>query len=73
MPEGHTIHRLAEDYAQAFRADPSLRVTSPQGKFSDAAALLDRTPLRTTDAPGFWEQNGYHMHGDPWSEERFGW
>jgi DMSO/TMAO reductase YedYZ molybdopterin-dependent catalytic subunit len=29
--------------------------------------------LRATDAPGFWEQNGYHMHGDPWSEERFGW
>ena len=29
--------------------------------------------LRRTDAPGFWEQNGYHMHGDPWSEERFGW
>ena len=29
--------------------------------------------LRRTDAPGFWEQNGYHMHGDPWTEERFGW
>ena len=29
--------------------------------------------LRATDAPGFWEQNGYHMHGDPWAEERFGW
>jgi DMSO/TMAO reductase YedYZ molybdopterin-dependent catalytic subunit len=24
------------------------------------------------DVPGFWEQNGYHMHGDPWSEERYG-
>ena len=23
------------------------------------------------DAPGFWEQNGYHMYGDPWKEERF--
>lgn len=29
--------------------------------------------LRATDAPGFWEQNGYHMHGDPWKQERFGW
>jgi DMSO/TMAO reductase YedYZ molybdopterin-dependent catalytic subunit len=29
--------------------------------------------LRATDAPGFWEQNGYHMHGDPWKEERYGW
>jgi DMSO/TMAO reductase YedYZ molybdopterin-dependent catalytic subunit len=24
------------------------------------------------DYPGFWEQNGYHMRGEPWSEERFG-
>jgi DMSO/TMAO reductase YedYZ molybdopterin-dependent catalytic subunit len=24
------------------------------------------------DSPGFWEQNGYHMRGDPWAEERFG-
>ena len=24
------------------------------------------------DEPGFWEENGYHMHGDPWREERFG-
>jgi DMSO/TMAO reductase YedYZ molybdopterin-dependent catalytic subunit len=21
--------------------------------------------------PGFWETNGYHIHGDPWTEERF--
>ena len=25
------------------------------------------------DTPGFWERNGYHMHGDPWAEERHGW
>ena len=24
------------------------------------------------DEPGFWEQNGYHMRGDPWAEERYG-
>jgi DMSO/TMAO reductase YedYZ molybdopterin-dependent catalytic subunit len=23
------------------------------------------------DIPGFWEQNGYHMYGDPWKEQRF--
>jgi DMSO/TMAO reductase YedYZ molybdopterin-dependent catalytic subunit len=23
------------------------------------------------DNPGFWEQNGYHMRGDPFREERF--
>jgi DMSO/TMAO reductase YedYZ molybdopterin-dependent catalytic subunit len=28
--------------------------------------------LMEQDRPGFWEQNGYHMRGDPWGEERFG-
>lgn len=27
--------------------------------------------LVAEDSPGFWEQNGYHMRGDPWREERF--
>lgn len=25
------------------------------------------------DQAGFWERNGYHMNGDPWKEERYGW
>jgi DMSO/TMAO reductase YedYZ molybdopterin-dependent catalytic subunit len=28
--------------------------------------------LLAEDIPGFWEQNGYHMRGDPWTEERYG-
>jgi DMSO/TMAO reductase YedYZ molybdopterin-dependent catalytic subunit len=24
------------------------------------------------DSPGFWEGRGYHMRGNPWTEERFG-
>ncbi len=27
--------------------------------------------LRAHDAPGFWEQNGYHIYGDPWKQQRF--
>jgi DMSO/TMAO reductase YedYZ molybdopterin-dependent catalytic subunit len=23
------------------------------------------------DLPGFWESLGYHIHGDPWKEERY--
>jgi len=23
------------------------------------------------DRKGYWEQRGYHNHGDPWKEERF--
>lgn len=22
--------------------------------------------------PGFWEENGYSLHGDPWKEQRYG-
>ncbi|MER5193346.1 Fpg/Nei family DNA glycosylase [Streptomyces sp. NPDC002755] len=50
MPEGHTIHRLAQDYAR-FTHHP-LRTTSPQGRFADAAALLADTPLTGTEAHG---------------------
>ncbi|MGE0405720.1 MAG: sulfite oxidase-like oxidoreductase [Candidatus Korobacteraceae bacterium] len=25
-----------------------------------------------SDQPGLWEQNGYHMYGDPFQEQRFG-
>ncbi len=28
--------------------------------------------LSAVDRPGYWEQGGYHNHGDPWKEERFG-
>ncbi|MFI4876137.1 MAG: sulfite oxidase-like oxidoreductase [Blastopirellula sp. JB062] len=28
--------------------------------------------LTANDKPGYWERGGYHNHGDPWTEERFG-
>ncbi|MFJ2741935.1 Fpg/Nei family DNA glycosylase [Streptomyces sp. NPDC087440] len=52
MPEGHTIHRLAHEYATRFSPHPRLRVTSPQAKFADSAALLDGHRLHTTEAHG---------------------
>jgi len=27
--------------------------------------------LLGSDQAGYWERGGYHMHGDPWTEERF--
>lgn len=38
-----------------------------------SAKWLAGIELMEHDRPGFWERNGYHMHGDPWREERFGW
>ncbi len=38
-----------------------------------SAKWLAGIELLAEDRAGFWERNGYHMRGDPWSEERFGW
>ncbi|WP_406068551.1 Fpg/Nei family DNA glycosylase [Streptomyces sp. NBC_01020] len=51
MPEGHTIHRLAADHFERFGGRP-VRVSSPQGKFSGSAALIDRRTLETAEAHG---------------------
>ena len=38
-----------------------------------SAKWLGALEFLAEDRPGFWERNGYHMHGDPWKEERHGW
>lgn len=50
-----------------------LRGLVPRLYLWKSAKWLRGIELCATDAPGFWEQNGYHMHGDPWAEQRFGW
>lgn len=50
MPEGHTIHRLARDHADAFRGR-EVRVSSVDGRFP-GAALVDGDVLRGTAAYG---------------------
>jgi DMSO/TMAO reductase YedYZ molybdopterin-dependent catalytic subunit len=50
-----------------------LRGLVPRLYLWKSAKWIRGIELRKTDAPGFWEQNGYHMRGDPWTEERFGW
>jgi DMSO/TMAO reductase YedYZ molybdopterin-dependent catalytic subunit len=37
-----------------------------------SAKWLASLEFLARDKAGFWERNGYHMHGDPWTEERFG-
>ena len=50
-----------------------LRGLVPRLYLWKSAKWIRAIELRATDSPGFWEQGGYHMHGDPWKEERFGW
>ena len=48
MPEGHTVHRSANDFNRLF-AGRALKVFSPQGRFSQGAALVsDQTLVKAT-------------------------
>ncbi len=38
-----------------------------------SAKWIESIELLQRDEAGFWESNGYHMHGDPWKEQRHGW
>jgi endonuclease-8 len=51
VPEGHTIHRLAREQQRLFGGRP-VRVSSPQGRLTEGAALLDGRTLRRTEAYG---------------------
>ena len=51
MPEGHIIHRLAREIRSTMGGAPVL-ASSPQGRFADGAAAIDRHRLVRTDAWG---------------------
>ncbi|MFG2641863.1 Fpg/Nei family DNA glycosylase [Streptomyces sp. NPDC048370] len=77
MPEGHTIHRLAADHRERF-GGRSVRVTSPQGKFADSAALLDGATLEAAEAHGkhlflaFGGTGWVHIHLGLFGKVNFG-
>ena len=48
------------------------RLLVPHLYFWKSAKWARGLELLAEDMPGFWEQNGYHMRGDPWLEERYG-
>ncbi|PLC12595.1 formamidopyrimidine-DNA glycosylase [Kocuria flava] len=51
MPEGHSVHRLARQFADCF-AGQALAASSPQGRFADGAAALDGAVLEGARAHG---------------------
>ncbi len=51
MPEGHTVHRLAQAFQAQF-AGKQVDASSPQGRFADGAALLDGRVLLSAEAHG---------------------
>jgi len=73
---------LSADALVAFRHDGEplevehggpARLIVPQLYAWKSAKWVASVEFLNTDQAGFWERNGYHMHGDPWKEERFGW
>ena len=50
-----------------------VRLFVPHLYFWKSAKWLRGFEFMNADKPGFWEQYGYHMRGDPWHEERYGW
>jgi DMSO/TMAO reductase YedYZ molybdopterin-dependent catalytic subunit len=48
-----------------------LRLVVPKLYFWKSAKWLRAFEFLDVNPPGFWELNGYHMHADPWQEERY--
>jgi DMSO/TMAO reductase YedYZ molybdopterin-dependent catalytic subunit len=47
------------------------RLLVPHLYFWKSAKWVAGLRVMDHDEPGFWEQNGYHIRGDPWKEERY--
>jgi DMSO/TMAO reductase YedYZ molybdopterin-dependent catalytic subunit len=47
------------------------RLLVPHLYFWKSAKWVHRLQMMPQDEPGFWEQNGYNIYGDPWLEERY--
>src|SRR2546421_335378 len=71
---------MEDDVLFAFRHDGApltpehggpCRLVVPRLYFWKSAKWVRGLEVQREDRPGFWEQNGYHMRGDPWKEERY--
>lgn len=49
-----------------------VRLVVPRLYFWKSAKWVTGIEFTREDHPGFWESHGYHNHGDPWTEERYG-
>jgi DMSO/TMAO reductase YedYZ molybdopterin-dependent catalytic subunit len=47
------------------------RLLVPHLYFWKSAKWVAGLRVMDHDEPGFWEENGYHLYGDPWKEQRY--
>ena len=71
---------LAEDvlFALKYAGEPlphqyggPVRLVVPRLYFWKSAKWASKIEFIEKDIKGYWEQRGYHNHGDPWKEERY--
>lgn len=48
-----------------------MRLIVPHLYFWKSVKWVRGFTVLSEDQPGFWEQNGYHMYGDPFKEQRY--
>ncbi|UOF89951.1 sulfite oxidase-like oxidoreductase [Fodinisporobacter ferrooxydans] len=48
-----------------------LRLVVPHLYFWKSAKWVRGIEFLDHDVPGFWEERGYHLYADPWTEQRF--
>ena len=63
----HDGEPLIPDHGGPVRLIVPLLYAWKSAKWIQAIELVEK------DQPGLWEKLGYHNHGDPWREERYGW
>jgi formamidopyrimidine-DNA glycosylase len=69
VPEGHSVHRIARQFARHFVGEP-VRVSSPQGRFADGAALIDGRTM--TDSKAVGKQMFLEFDDDVWLRVHLG-
>lgn len=83
--DGYTTNLALEDFAaedalivHSWEGKPltiehggPARLVVPHLYFWKSAKWIKKIEFRSFDKRGFWEENGYHNHADPWLEERY--
>lgn len=69
MPEGHSVHRIARQFARHFVGD-TVWASSPQGRFAAGAAEIDGHKM--TDARAIGKQMFLEFSGDRWLRVHLG-
>ncbi|QEC50814.1 sulfite oxidase-like oxidoreductase [Baekduia soli] len=62
-------HRAGDGPLAAEHGGPA-RLVVPSRYLWKSAKWVQSIEILDHDEPGFWERNGYHNDGDPWTEQR---